>query len=56
MPVAAVVAENDIVLAELAENTDRVGFLPQVGVGGAEEHALGEVFQHGFFEAADAVE
>jgi hypothetical protein len=56
MPVATMVAEDDITRPQVAEHTDCVCFLAYVGVGGAEEDAAREIDQHGLFKAPDAIE
>src|SRR5690606_21826386 len=54
-PVAAVIAEDDICICGLANYTNSVRFLAQIGVRGPKKNTLREVFEHGFFKPANAV-
>jgi len=55
MAVAAVAAEDDIPVEDVAQDPDSVGFLSQVGMGSAVENTLGEVLQNGLLKTTDTV-
>ena len=56
MTVTTMVAENNIPICKVSEDTDSVRLLPQVGMRGAEKHTFREFFEYSFLETADAIE
>ncbi len=56
MPVATVVAEDDVARLELGQHADRVRLLPEVGVGRPVKQPFREVVEDGLLKTAEAVE
>jgi hypothetical protein len=52
MPVAAVIAKDDIIWLEKAENTHRIRLLPEVGVRGTKENTARVIFEDNLIEPA----
>jgi len=52
--VTAVVADHNIMFIQGVEHTNRIRFLANGSVGGAEDHTLFKAIKHLFFKASDA--
>jgi hypothetical protein len=54
MPVTAVIADDDIIFSQVGKHTDRIGFLPQAGVGRAWEYPGFKLIHQQGFKPADS--
>jgi len=55
MPMATVMAKNDIIRAKFSENADGIGFLSKAGMGGTFEYSPRKIIQYPRFEQPNSV-
>ncbi len=55
MTVTAVVAEDNVIGLQIMDDADRIGLLPQAGMGCAVKDPFGEIIQDCLFKSPDAV-